>query len=108
MIFTLDNNHKAELEKLASSGMTPIVIAQRAKILLLKYAGKSATAIADEVRVKSKEELVQRIYLYFDEINAEPVVFHWTWHLDDIDPSESVYTDSLLEICTDLCRPWGR
>ncbi|MBR3272861.1 MAG: IS630 family transposase, partial [Clostridia bacterium] len=51
MIFTLDINHKAELEKLASSGMTPIVIAQRAKILLLKDAGKSATAIADEVGV---------------------------------------------------------
>ena len=37
------------------------------------------------IRVKSKEELVQRIYTYFDEINAEPVVFHWTWHLGDID-----------------------
>ena len=50
------------------------------------------------IRVKSKEELVQRIYIYFDEINAEPVVFHWTWHLDDIDPSESVNTESLLEM----------
>lgn len=51
MKFTLDDNHKAELEKLANSGMTPILIAQRAKILLLKDAGKSATAIADEVGV---------------------------------------------------------
>ena len=48
MIFTLDNNHKAELEKLASSGKTPIVIAQKANILLLKDAGKSEAAIADK------------------------------------------------------------
>ena len=51
MKFTLDDNHRAELEKLANSGMTPIVIAQRAKILLLKDAGMSASAIADAVGV---------------------------------------------------------
>ena len=51
MKFTLDDNHKAKLEKLVNSGMTPVVIAQRAKILLLKNAGKSATAIAEEVGV---------------------------------------------------------
>ena len=28
------------------------------------------------IRVKSKAELADRIYLYFNEINAEPVVFH--------------------------------
>ena len=49
MKFTLEQNHKAELEKLANSGMTPVVIAQRAKILLMKADGKSATAIADEI-----------------------------------------------------------
>lgn len=27
------------------------------------------------IRVSSKEELTDRIYLYFDEINEEPVVF---------------------------------
>lgn len=36
MKFSLDDNHKAELEKLANSGMTPTLAAQRAKILLLK------------------------------------------------------------------------
>ena len=51
MKFTLDANHKETLEKLANSGMTPVIIAQRAKILLLKDSGKSATAIADEVGV---------------------------------------------------------
>ena len=50
------------------------------------------------IRVKTKEELIRRIYTYFDEINAEPFVFHWTWHLDDIDPTESVKTETLLEM----------
>ena len=46
MKFTLKQNHKSELEKLANSGMTPVVIAQRAKILLMKADGKSAAAIS--------------------------------------------------------------
>lgn len=48
------------------------------------------------IRVKSKEELAERIYLYFDEVNAEPVVFHWKYKLDDIDVSEEVIVDTLL------------
>ena len=49
------------------------------------------------IRVKSKEELTNRIYKYFDEINETPVVYHWTWHLDDIDASEAVVTKTLLK-----------
>ena len=47
------------------------------------------------IRVSSKEELANRIYLYFDEVNAEPVVFHWKYKLDDIDVSEEIITDTL-------------
>ena len=47
------------------------------------------------LRVNSKEELAERIYLYFDEVNAEPVVFHWKYKLDDIDVSEEIITDTL-------------
>lgn len=46
------------------------------------------------IRVKSKQELIERIYKYFDEINAEPVVYHWTWNLDDIDESENVQIET--------------
>ncbi len=46
------------------------------------------------IRVKSKAELADRIYLYFDEINAEPVVFHWKYNLDDINVSEEVIVDT--------------
>ena len=47
------------------------------------------------IRVNSKEELAERIYLYFDEVNAEPVVYHWKYKLDDIDVSEEIITDTL-------------
>ncbi len=47
------------------------------------------------IRVKSKEELADRIYLYFEEVNAEPVVFHWKYKLDDIDVSDEIITDTL-------------
>lgn len=42
------------------------------------------------IRVKSKEELTDRINRYFAEINEEPIVFHWKSNLDDIDVSEEI------------------
>ena len=48
------------------------------------------------IRVKSKAELADRIYRYFEEVNAEPVVFHWKYNLDDIDVSEEIIVDTLL------------
>ena len=66
--------------------------------LVESFFSKMTRQMLKGIRVKSKEELVQRIYTYFDEINAEPVVFHWTWHLDDVDPTESVKTETLLEM----------
>ena len=40
------------------------------------------------IRVNSKEELADRIYKYFDEVNADPVVYHWTYKLDEISEDE--------------------
>ena len=48
------------------------------------------------IRVSSKQEQEDRIYRYFDEINAEPVVYHWGWNLDDIDPNEDVKVQTLV------------
>lgn len=47
------------------------------------------------IRVKSKEELTNRIYRYFVEINEEPIVFHWKYNLNDIDVSEEIIVDTL-------------
>ena len=38
--------------------------------------------------VKSKEELVTLIYQYFEEINKEPVVYHWKYKMDEINVAE--------------------
>ena len=36
------------------------------------------------IRVDSKQELIDRIHLYFAEINAEPVIFRWKYQMDEI------------------------
>ena len=49
------------------------------------------------IRVSSKDELKERIYRYFDEVNAEPVVYRWKWNLSDIDPDkEELAVETLL------------
>ena len=51
-----------------------------------------------DIRIASKEELRERIYRYFDDVNAEPVVFRWRWNLSDIDPKkEELAVVTLLE-----------
>lgn len=47
------------------------------------------------IRVNSKDELTNRIYKYFAEINEEPIVFHWKYNFDDIDVSEEIIVDTL-------------
>jgi len=47
------------------------------------------------IRVKTKEELTERIYKYFNEINEDPVVYHWKYKLDEIDSSEEIAVDTL-------------
>ena len=36
------------------------------------------------IRVASKQELIDRIHLYFDEINAAPVIFRWKYKMDEV------------------------
>ena len=47
------------------------------------------------IRVKTKEELEERIYKYFEEVNADPEVYHWKYKLDEIDPSEEIVVEKL-------------
>ena len=42
-----------------------------------------------------KQELADRIYRYFEEVNAEPIIFHWKYKLDDIDISEEPSVETL-------------
>ena len=50
----------------------------------------STTLMLKGIRVESKEELEHRIYLYFEEVNREPVVYHWSYKMDEISVTEAV------------------
>jgi transposase len=52
--------------------------------LIESFFSKMTKQMLKGIRVKSKQELADRIYQYFDEINAEPVVYHWKYKLDEI------------------------
>lgn len=52
------------------------------------FFSKMTKQMLKGIRVKSKQELADRIYQYFDEINKEPVVFHWKYKLDEISEEE--------------------
>lgn len=57
--------------------------------LIESFFSKMTKQMLKGIRVNSKEELIKRIYQYFDEVNAEPVVFHWTYKLDEISEEEA-------------------
>lgn len=57
--------------------------------LIESFFSKMTKQMLREIRVQSKQELEDRIYLYFDEVNKEPVVYHWTYKLDEISQEEA-------------------
>lgn len=56
--------------------------------MIESFFSKMTKQMLKGIRVASKEELSERIYQYFDEINAEPVVYHWTYKMNEIEPDE--------------------
>ena len=44
---------------------------------------KMARTMLRGIRVASKQELVDRIHLYFAELNADPVIFRWKYKMDE-------------------------
>lgn len=57
--------------------------------LIESFFSKMTKQMLKGIRVQSKQELVNRIYLYFDEVNAVPVLYHWTYILDEISIGEA-------------------
>ncbi len=57
--------------------------------LIESFFSKMTKQMLKGIRVQSKQELEDRIYLYFDEINADPVVYHWSYKLDEISEDEA-------------------
>ncbi len=45
---------------------------------------KMARSMLRSIRVTSKQDLIDRIHLYFDQINADPVIFRWKYKMDEL------------------------
>ena len=63
--------------------------------LIEGFFSKLTRQMLKGIRVKTKDELVQRIYKYFDEVNEDPVIYHWKYKLEEIDSNEEVVVDTL-------------
>ncbi|ACV62705.1 conserved hypothetical protein [Desulfofarcimen acetoxidans DSM 771] len=53
--------------------------------LIESFFGKMAKSMLRAIRVKTKEELKDRIYKYIKEINDCPTVYRWKYKMDDIE-----------------------
>ncbi len=53
--------------------------------MIESFFGKFTRVCLKGIRVKIKDELVQRIYQYMSEVNAEPVVYRWKYKMDEIE-----------------------
>lgn len=50
--------------------------------LIESFFGKLARVCLRGIRVESKDELVERIYGYINEVNEIPVVYHWKYKIE--------------------------
>ena len=50
------------------------------------------------IRVESKDELKERIYQYFDEINAIPVQYKWKYKMETINLEEENIDNIVYEV----------
>ncbi len=48
------------------------------------FFAKLTNTLLRGMRVESKEELQQRIERYIDRLNEDPVVYRWTYKMDEI------------------------
>lgn len=48
------------------------------------WFGKLSRCMLRGIRVKSKDELKERISLFIDDINLEPVPHHWSYKMDEV------------------------
>ena len=58
--------------------------------MIENFFSKMTKQMLKGIRVETKEELERRIYLYFDEVNRDPVVYHWSYKMDDISVTEAI------------------
>jgi transposase len=52
--------------------------------MIESFFSKMTRQMLRGIRVSTKEELKERIYQYFNEVNEAPVVFHWKYKMNEI------------------------
>lgn len=57
--------------------------------MIESFFSKMTKQMLRGIRVNTKEELTERIYMYFDEVNRDPVIYHWKYKMDVISESEA-------------------
>ena len=61
--------------------------------MIESFFSKMTRQMLKGIRVSSKDELAERIYQYFNEINQDPVVFKWKYKMKDFSPGENSEND---------------
>ena len=56
--------------------------------MIESFFSKMTKQMLRGIRVNIKQELEERIYQYFEEVNREPVVYHWKYKMDEIREAE--------------------
>ncbi len=65
--------------------------------LVTKFS-KMTKQMLNEIRVTGKDELANRIYKYFEEINEVPIPYHWSYSLDDINLEKEDVSQIIYEV----------
>lgn len=56
--------------------------------MIESFFSKMTKQMLRGIRVNTKQELEERIYQYFEEVNREPVIYHWKYKMDEISEAE--------------------
>ena len=74
--------------------------------LVESFFGRMSRQMLRGIRVSSVAELESRIYRWFDEFNADPSPYRWTWVIDDVDmESERPESIGYQVVNAKACRP---
>ena len=74
--------------------------------LVESFFGRMSRQMLRGIRVSSVAELESRIYRWFDEFNADPSPYRWTWGIDDVDmESERPESIGYQVVNAKACRP---
>ena len=62
------------------------------------FFSKMTRQMLTGIRVDSKDELIERIYKYFEEVNAVPVPYKWKYKMDTIDLDKEDVANIIYEV----------